>query len=180
MKVKLIVLFAAIVFAANAMSQSINLRFSTYFYGWQRIDSLSDESSAKTTHIRGYQNLLFSISGSKWSFNTLASTEEDLTGKVDSSGLNYRIYNAYISGRNLFDMLDLKLGRQNLFSGVGRGTLDGLFLKLKAGKNKEYQLAVYGGALAPYTYDFENYPKIDENYMAGAPFLYYWVKELMG
>ena len=179
MKVKLIVLFAAIVFAANAMSQSINLRFSTYFYGWQRIDSLSDESSAKTTHIRGYQNLLFSISGSKWSFNTLASTEEDLTGKVDSSGLNYRIYNAYISGRNLFDMLDLKLGRQNLFAGVGRGTLDGLFLKLKAGKNKEYQLAVYGGALAPYTYDFENYPKIDENYMAGAHFSYYGVKDLM-
>ncbi len=180
MKLKLIVLFAVILIAANTMPQSINLRFSTYFYGWQRIDSLSDESTAKTTHIRGYQNLLFSVTGTKWSFNTLVQTDEDLANKPDSTdGFNYRLYNAYISGRNLLNRLDLKLGRQNLFAGVGRGTLDGLYLKLKAGKLKEFQFALYGGALAPYTYDFKDYPKIDENYMAGAHFTYFGVKDLM-
>lgn len=178
MKLKFTVLFAVIAVTASIMAQSINLRFSTYFYGWQRIDSLSDESSAKTTHFRGYQNLLFSISGSKWSFNTLASLEEDLANRVDD-GIDYRLYNMYISGRNLFDMLDLKLGRQNLFAGVGRGTIDGLHLKLKAGKKKEYQLTLYGGALAPYTYDFEDYPDLENNYIAGAQFQYYGVKDLM-
>jgi len=180
MKLKLAILVAVIAFTAGTMAQSLNLRFSTYFYGWQRIDSiLSDASSVKTTHIRGYQNLLFDISGSKWSFNTLATIEEDLANKPDSiDGFRYKLYNAYIKGTNLFNMLDVKLGRQYVFAGVGKGTVDGLYLKVKAGKNKEYQLAVYGGALAPYTYDFKDYPKIDENYMAGAQFTYFGFKGL--
>ncbi|HEY3251710.1 MAG TPA: hypothetical protein VGK25_11380 [Ignavibacteria bacterium] len=175
---KLIIVFAAGFFVASTMAQSVNLRFNTYVYGWQRIDSLSDESSAKTTHIRGYQNLLFEISGGKWSFNTIAQTEEDLANKV-GDGFNYRLYNAYIRGSNLFNMLDLKLGRQFVYAGVGKGTLDGLYLKLKAGKNKQYQLAVYGGSIVPYTYDFKDYPEIKNNYMAGAQFSYYGVKDLM-
>lgn len=176
MNLKLIIVFAAVCFAASTMAQSINLRFSTYFYGWQRIDSLSDESSAKTTHIRGYQNLLLEIAGGKWSFNTLAQTEEDLANKI-GDGFNYRLYNAYIRGN--FDRFDVKLGRQFIYSGVGRGTIDGLFIKLKAGKKKEYQLTAYGGSVAPYTYDFEDYPSISDNYMAGAQFQYYGVKDLM-
>jgi len=179
MKLKLAILIAVLAFTAGTMAQSLNLRISTYFYGWQRIDSLSDATTAKTDHMRGYQNLLLEFSGGKWSFNTLAATEEDLTNKPDSiDGFRYRLYNAYIKGSNLFNMLDLKLGRQYIFAGVGKGTLDGLYLKVKAGKNKEYQLALFGGALAPNTYDFNNYPSIDENYMAGAQFTYYGLKGL--
>lgn len=177
MKTKLTILIAVFVFTAGTMAQSLNLRFSTYVYGWQRIDSLSNESTAKTTHLRGYQNLLLDFSGSKWGFSTLASTEEDFSGKI-GDGFNYRLYNAYIKGTNLFNRLDVKLGRQYLFAGVGKGTLDGVYLKVKAGKNKEYQLALYGGSVAPYTYDFENYPKIEENYMFGAQFNYYGFKGL--
>src|SRR5690242_16931512 len=142
-------LFIAVMMAFSSFginSQSINLRFNTYFYGWQRIDSLSTSSTAKTTHIRGYQNLLLDINYNKWSFNTLTQTEEDVIHKIDD-GFNYRFYSLYIKGSNLNNMFDVKLGRQFIFAGVENETVDGLYLKVKAGKNKEYQFAVYGGPL---------------------------------
>ena len=51
-------------------------------------------------------------------------------------GFAYRFYNLYVKGSNLFGVLDVKLGRQNIFAGTGKGTLDGLNLKVKAGKTK--------------------------------------------
>ncbi len=161
-----------------AMSQSVNFRFNNYFYAWQRIDSVSNNSAAKTMHIRGYQNYLLEFNSGKWSFNTLAQTEEDVIHKV-GRGFHYRFYNLYVKGTNLFDVLDVKLGRQNIFAGTGRGTIDGLNLKVKAGKNKEYQFAVYGGAPSPYTYEFDKYPEIKKNYMFGAQFTYYGVRDLI-
>lgn len=178
MKPKILLLAAVLLFTGSIMSQSVNFRFNNYFYGWQRIDSLSNESSAKTLHLRGYQNYLLEIKGAQWSFNTLAQTEEDVIHKV-GRGFAYRFYNAYIKGSNLFGLLDVKLGRQNIFAGTGRGTLDGLNLKVKAGKNKEYQFTLYGGALAPYNYEFDKYPEIKNNYHFGAMFSYYGVRDLM-
>lgn len=178
MKPKLLLLLAAMLVSCGLDAQTVNLRFNNYFYGWQRIDSLSNESSAKTTHLRGYQNYLLEFSSGQWSFNTLAQTEEDVIHKV-GRGFAYRFYNAYIKGSNLFGVLDVKLGRQNIFAGTGRGTLDGLNLKVKAGKNKEYQFSLYGGALAPYNYEFGKYPEVKKNYHFGAMFSYYGVKDLM-
>jgi hypothetical protein len=94
-------------------------------------------------------------------------------------GFYYRFYNLYIKGTNLFNLLDVKLGRQNIFAGTGRGTMDGLHLKINAGKTKQYQLALYGGALAPMLYDFREYPDIKTSYMFGGQFTYYGVKDLM-
>jgi len=178
MKPKILILAMMLLLTGSLLSQSVNFRFNNYFYGWQRIDSLSNESSAKTLHLRGYQNYLLEIKGAQWSFNTLAQTEEDVIHK-QGRGFAYRFYNAYIKGSNLFGMLDVKLGRQNIFAGTGRGTLDGLNLKVKAEKNKEYQFTVYGGALAPYNYEFDKYPEIKNNYHFGGMFSYYGVKDLM-
>ncbi len=178
MKPKLLLLVAALLLTGSLYAQSVNFRFNNYFYGWQRIDSLSNQSSAKTTHLRGYQNYLLEVNGGGWSFNTLAQTEEDVIKKV-GRGFAYRFYNLYVKGSNLFGVLDVKLGRQNIFAGTGKGTLDGLNLKVKAGKNKEYQFSVYGGALAPYSYEIGKYPEIKDNYHFGAMFSYYGVKDLM-
>ena len=173
-----LLLIAVLLAACMTHGQSINFRFNNYFYGWQRIDSLSDNSSAKTTHIRGYQNYLVDINNGKWSFNTLAQTEEDVINKV-GKGFYYRFYNLYIKGTNLMDLFDVKLGRQNIFAGTGRGTLDGLNVKVKAGKHKEYQLTLYGGALSPYAYEFSEYPQIKNSYMFGGQFTYFGVRDLM-
>ncbi len=178
MKPKLLLLLAAMLVSCGLDAQTVNLRFNNYFYGWQRIDSLSNQSSAKTTHLRGYQNYLLEFNSGQWSFNTLAQTEEDVINKV-GRGFAYRFYNLYVKGSNLFGVLDVKLGRQNIFAGTGRGTLDGLNLKVKAGKFKQYQFSLYGGALAPYNYEFNKYPEVKKNYHFGAMFSYYGVKDLM-
>lgn len=177
MRPKLLLLVVVLFAVKMADAQSVNFRFNNYFYGWQRIDSLSESSEAKTTHLRGYQNYLLEFKGGSWSFNTLAQTEEDVIEKT-GRGFAYRFYNMYVKGTNLFNVLDVKLGRQYIFAGTGKGTLDGLNLKVKAGKFKEYQLSLYGGALAPYTYEFKKYPEIKDNYHFGAQFYYFGVKDL--
>ncbi len=177
MKPKLLLLVVVLFAVQMAEAQSVNFRFNNYFYGWQRIDSLSESTDAKTTHLRGYQNYLLEFKGAKWSFNTLAQTEEDVIEK-SGRGFAYRFYNLFVKGTNLFEVLDVKLGRQYIFAGTGKGTLDGLSLKLKAGKYKEYQLSMFGGALAPNSYDFKKYPEISNNYHFGAQFYYYGVKDL--
>ena len=169
---------AFFLFSLNAASaQTINFRFNNYFYGWQRIDSLSDSPSYRTFHLRGYQNYLLEVNKSNWSFNTLSQTEEDVVSKVEK-GFNYRFYNLYVKGTNLFNVLDLKLGRQNIFAGAGIGNIDGIYMKLKAGKYKEFQLAAYGGYNTPDSYELEKLPRLGENYHIGALFTYYGIKDL--
>ena len=180
MKLKLLFVFVLFLFLAAgvAQSQTVNFRFGTHFYTWQRYDSLSStENNTYTTHMRGYQNFLLEANEGKWSFNTLAQTEEDVVKKVDR-GFAYRFYNLYIKGTNLFDMLDMKLGRQYISAGAGKGTIDGAYLKLKFGKEKQYQIAGYGGYLTPMQYDISSYPSLDKNFSLGAQLLYYGVKDL--
>jgi hypothetical protein len=179
MKIKLLSVTILFLFTGILNSQSLNLRFSTYFYGWQRADTITATGSeGKTMHLRGYENLLLEFNKNKWSFNTLLQTEEDVI-KKNGDGFNYRVYNLYVKGSNLFNVLDLKLGRQYVFAGAGKGPIDGLYFKVKAGKNKEYQIAGYSGVLTPYDYSFKNYPKkIQDNFMAGGQFSYYGVRDL--
>lgn len=160
--------------AAEVYSQSVNLRLSTQFYSWERADSIN--GSEKTAHLKGYQNMLLEVSGSKWSFNTLAQIDEDLVNKI-GRGFDYRFYNFYLKGTNLFDVMDLKLGRQYLYSGVGRGAIDGIYLKVKAGKKREYQFTAFGGALTPLDYTFSDYKSLDENFLAGGMFQYFGVRD---
>ncbi len=159
-------------------SQTISTRLSTYFYTWERYDSILPSGDySSTNHLRGYQNLLFDISEGKWSFSTSVQTEEDVIEK-SGRGFAYRFYNAYIKGSNLFDALDVKLGRQYISAGAGRGTLDGLNLKLKLGKEKEFHLTGYAGGLTPYTYDFSDYGVFFKNFAYGGQFSYFGVKDL--
>ena len=164
--------------ASFVRSQTINARFSTYFYTWKKLDSVTTGGSETyTNHLKGYQNLLFDVSLKKWSFNSFIQTDEDVMNKI-GRGFGYRLYNLYVKGTNLFDVLDLRLGRQFVAAGVYKGNTDGLYLKLKLGKNKEYQVVAYGGELTPLSYEVEKYPKLKDNYSFGGQFLYYGVKDL--
>jgi hypothetical protein len=173
----LVILF--LLSASYIRSQTINARFSTYFYTWQRLDSVTASGSETyTNHLKGYQNLLFDVSSKKWSFNTFLQTDEDVINKI-GRGFGYRFYNLYVKGTNLFDVMDLRLGRQFVAAGVYKGNTDGLYMKLKLGKNKEYQVIAYGGELTPLSYEVDKYPNIKDNYSFGGQFLYYGVKDLM-
>jgi len=171
-----LILFLITILPVN--SQTISTRLSTYFYTWERFDSiLPNGEYTSTKHLRGYQNFLFDISEGKWSFSTSIQTEEDVIEK-SGKGFAYRFYNAYIKGSNLFDILDIKLGRQYVSAGAGRGTLDGINLKLKLGKEKEIHLTGYAGGLTPYTYDFDKYGVFFKNFAFGGQLSYFGVKDL--
>lgn len=164
--------------AGSIYSQTINLRFSSHVYTWDRFDSLNlNGDSPKTLHVTGYQNVLLNVSVKDWSVNTLFQAEEDIVNKTGDV-FKYRFYNLYLKGSNLFNLVDVKLGRQYVFAGVGKGAIDGGYLKIKAGKNKEYQAAVYGGFPVLYSYEFKKYPKLKENYFVGGQLSYFGVRGL--
>jgi hypothetical protein len=177
-KTGLIILFFFFSFTSGLFPQSMNLRFNTFIYSWERQDSFDlSGNSPKTFHMRSYQNLLFDLSQDKFSFNFNFQSEGDLVNRI-GRGFNYRFYNLYVKGSNLFNVLDFRLGRQYVFGGAGKGAIDGIHFKIKAGKFKEYQLAAYGGYLTPPGYDFKSYPSLAKNYLAGAQFSYYGIKDL--
>ena len=98
MRIRLLIFIVFILCTAALNAQTINLRLSTYFYSWQRIDSINNPSSNKTTHIQGYQSLFLDVNKNKWSFNTLLQTEEDVIHRIDR-GFSYRFFNLYVKSR---------------------------------------------------------------------------------
>lgn len=174
MKQICLLIAAMTAFTAPLFSQSVNMRLNSFFYTWERADSIG----ISTNHIRGYQNASFDINGGKWSFNTWMQAGEDLSNKIDR-GFEFTLYNAYIKGSDLFGMMDLKLGRQYIYAGVGKGPLDGVLLKFKAGKKKEYQFTAYGGFNTPAAYDFKNYGSLGNDFLLGANFGYYGTQGLV-
>lgn len=175
MKTKYLFLLLLFLTASSVSSQSLNLRISAYMYNRQGADSINSDS--KTNYLSSYQNALVEVSKDNWSFNTLIQTEEDANNDVNG-GFGYRFYNMYIKGTNLYKMIDVKLGRQYLFTGVGKGAIDGAMLKLKAGKNKEYQISGYAGAITPLSYEFSGYKSLNNNFILGGVFSYYGVRDL--
>ncbi|MEZ4824045.1 MAG: hypothetical protein R2942_17215 [Ignavibacteria bacterium] len=72
----------------------------------------------ETNHMKGYQNLLLGVTQDKWSLNTSLLTQEDIVNK-SGDGFDYSFYNLYIKGSNLWNALDVGIGRQYIFAGVG-------------------------------------------------------------
>ena len=158
--------------SAIANAQTMNLRLSTYFYSWERADSTNPDF--ETSHLKGYQNMLLGVTdkSKKWSFNTSLLAQEDIVNE-SGDGFDYSFYNLYIKGSNLWNALDVIIGRQYVFAGVGNGSVDGLNLRYKAGMKKQYQLSVFGGALTPGNYDFQSYSDFGNNFIFGSTFNYY-------
>ena len=170
MKIIYKILLAILFTSALVNAQTVSMKLSSYFYSWERADSTV--SGFETSHMKGYQNLLFDVSDKKWSLNTSLLTQEDIVNE-SGDGFDYSFYNLYVKGSDLWNVLDMKIGRQYVFAGVGNGSVDGLSLRYKAGMNKQYQLSVFGGALTPGDYNFTSYPEFSNNFIFGSSFYYY-------
>jgi len=190
-KVILITSMLFFAFLAEGFPQSLNLRFNTYFYTWKRLDSVTTvpgSDATYTTQLRGYQNLSFDYNIGKWTISSNMQVDEDVLNQnkngngfssQNGKGWSYRFYDALVKGSNLFNVLDLKIGRQYLTAGAGRGTIDGASFKFKLGDRKEAHFSFFGGYLTPGAYDFTGYnKKFSENYLAGAQLYFYGVKDL--
>jgi hypothetical protein len=170
MKTKYKLVLLLILISAIAEAQTINLSMSAYFYSWERTDSVA--ANSETSYLKGYQNLSLEVAKDKWSLNTSLLTQEDMVAST-GDGFDYSFYNLYVKGSNLWKVLDMKIGRQYVYAGVGNGMVDGLYLKYKGGMNKQYQLSVFGGALTPGNYDFQSYSDFNNNFIFGSAFNYY-------
>ncbi|HAL57278.1 MAG TPA: hypothetical protein DCP63_12625 [Bacteroidetes bacterium] len=151
----------AVLFAANLSAQTLQARFVSSGYAWQRQDTVGQS----TNHLFGYQSVQLSIAGENLSFHTYAQGFTDFSGPFKNEG-QYRLYNLYFKYANLFDVLSLSVGRQAVFAGAGNGTIDGGLASVKLFDAKVKLLGYYG-TLPPPRQKVEMIGDRKNNFMTG-------------
>ena len=149
------------VFAATAAAQLFQMRLVTSAYGWQRQDTVNQSSN----HLFGYQTAQFTVAGEHLSFHTYLQGFNDFAGPVKNNGL-LRAYNFYLRYASLFDALDLSLGRQAIFAGIGNGTIDGAAASLRL-LDSQVRLLGYYGSLPSQGYRLRMIDHASDNIMFG-------------
>ena len=105
-------------------AQFVTGRFTTSVYGWQG----RDMNDAKLNFLRGYENMQLSANSGNFSFGTNLQASNDF-GVGIGSDPQLRVSSLVLKVRHLADLLDVSLGRQYVFAGVGNGIVDGVDLK---------------------------------------------------
>jgi hypothetical protein len=128
-------------------AQTISGRFNTTFYSWDRLDGnlLGAGIYNKVTHFRGYQTLRFNVTHGDISLRTYSQFSTDFNTSMDRDPLA-RVYDLHLRWRNIFNLLDVSVGRQPVFAGVSRGTIDGGSLRLTLNDGR-YSAYLYAGSL---------------------------------
>lgn len=158
-KLTLLVSFCLIFWAGGISllsGQVINARLTTSAYTWQQQES--DSTSAD--HLRAYQLAQISVGqlGSKnISFHTYMYFSTDILEEANDDP-RFWLYNCYLNWRKIADAVDLSLGRQRIYGGVGYGTFDGL--QVKYDFKDIFRLKLYGGSLVSRS-NFDNDQSFD-------------------
>ena len=150
-------------------SQNINGRFSSSLYAFQRFDTT--DVSAK--YLRSFQMLTLNVNEGKFSLRSYLNLEADLSQSLQNDP-RLRFYNLYFEGRNLFDILSFKLGRQPIFSGIAGGTFDGLNVDMK---KSGYKVTGYYGGNVPAYQKLELTDDLKNDYIVGGKFTANSVKD---
>jgi hypothetical protein len=150
------------VMSGGASAQFFQLRLVSSAYAWQWHDTVGQSSN----HLFGYQTAQLSLAGEHLSFHTYMQGFNDFAGPVKNEG-TWRFYNFYLKYANLFDMVDLSLGRQAIFAGVGNGTIDGGIASVRL-MDSRLKLLGYYGALPALGQQFEMIGDQKDNNMFGA------------
>lgn len=125
---------------ASAPAQFVNGRFTTSFYTFQRFDT----AGSSKTYLRAFQSVQLSLAEQDFSLHTYLQGAVNGTSQFGDNG-NVRFYNLYLRWANIDKVLDLNLGRQAVYAGVGNGTIDGLTARARVLQDK-VTLSAYGGA----------------------------------
>jgi len=153
-----------------SFSQTINGRFSSSIYTFERFDS----AEASNNYVRAFQLLNLNINKDNVSLRSYMNLETDLSEKQKDDP-RLRFYNLYLEVRNLYDIATLKLGRQPQFNSVVGGVFDGVNLDLKRG---DYKLSTFLGGNVPAYQKFEVTDSWEEDYVLGASFTAYFLDDL--
>ncbi len=136
------VLFCII--SSEASGQFFQLRLVSSAYAWQRQDTVGQSSN----HLFGYQTAQLSFAGEHLSFHTYMQGFNDFTGPLKNEG-TVRFYDFYLKYSDLLDKIDLSLGRQTIFAGVGNGTIDGGVASIRLLDSRLKVLGYYGSLPSP-------------------------------
>ena len=129
-------------------AQSVNARFSTSLYTWER--QLSETESQN--RLRLYQTLQLTVgqmAGQKLSAHFYGQLSGDLAQSAEDDPIP-RVYNFYLQWYDRKGVLErVKLGRLRSYAGVAYGTVDGVDVSLRFGKY--FKLGGFVGALVPFS-----------------------------
>jgi hypothetical protein len=155
--------------AVSLQAQTINGRLVTSAYGWER----QDINGASTSHFRAYENIQLNVGTSDVSFHTYLQGSTDFSNQM-SDDPTLRLFNVYARVKNMFNMVDVKLGRQAVFAGVNYGTIDGAALNIRPTDGVE--VMAYGGGLTPPGQRPDFFQNIHDNWQLGGQVLLYLVQ----
>lgn len=159
-----------LVFLASGMlfinlPQSLNGRFSSSVYTFERFDT----AGSSTTNARTYQMLSFNFGKENIWLRSNFNLESDIANKQKSDP-RFRVYNLYADFQKIFDVASLKLGRQPLYNSITGGVFDGATVGLNYSGFK--LLGYYGGNVPAYQ-KLELIDDWSNNYLLGGEFTVY-------
>jgi hypothetical protein len=148
---------------ADSAGQSLNTRFTTSFYSWERYLTESETQN----HFRVYQTLQFTLgqmANNKLSLHFYGLASGDVSNHAEDDVVP-RLYATYLQWREPKGLVKrVRVGRQRIYSGVAYGTIDGADLEFRFGKY--ITAGGFAGALVPFTNTIE-ISKWDDSNMFG-------------
>lgn len=141
-------------------SQNLNGRFSSSVYMFERFDS----ADVSQNHVRAYQMLNLNFNYYNFSLRSNLNLETDLAQKLDADP-RLRFYNLYFEARNVFDIANIKIGRQPIINSVVGGLMDGASISIN---QYDFKLSGFYGGNVPAYQKLELIENFSDNYIAGA------------
>lgn len=156
-----ILLFSIFFIACSSLlfSQSMNGRFSSSVYTFERIDT----AGSSKTHARTFQMLNFNIGKNNVWFRTYLNLESDIAENLVYDP-RLRVYNLYADIKDLWNIVSFKLGRQPLYNSIAGGLFDGGTLGLSY---SGFRLLGYYGGNVPAYQKLELTKNWSDNYILG-------------
>lgn len=153
-------LFLLIIFGEVLFSQNLNGRFSSSVYMFERFDS----ADVSQNHLRAYQMLNLNFNYENFSLRSNLNFETDFAQKLKSDP-RLRFYNLYLEARNLFDVANIKIGRQPIINSVVGGLMDGASISIS---KYDFKFSGFYGGNVPAYQKLELIENFSDNYIAGA------------
>ena len=124
---KLFILFIlSVSFITSVYSQKLTGNISSSIYSFERFSSPGNSEKS----VRLFQLLNLNFSKSDFTVKTYLNLENDFSQNLVTDP-RLRLYNFYVEGRNIFDIVTLRLGRQPLFNSLAGGIFDGINIGVK-------------------------------------------------
>jgi len=162
---KILLFFLASGMLLTTLPQSLNGRFSSSVYTFERFDT----TGSSNTQARTYQMLSFNFGKENIWLRSNLNLETDLANKQISDP-RFRVYNLYADFQKIFDVASLKLGRQPLYNSVAGGVFDGATVGLNY---SGYKLQAFYGGNVPAYQKLELIDNWNDNYLLGGEFTVY-------